>query len=108
VKGFLWGTLTLAALQVVLQQGAANNISGGLTKANTALTWFLSPSKPLIRNYAAGKTSTGSTSTPGNNNATNVAGAGPAGATLSSQALGVSAIRSYAGGAVSTAPGAGH
>jgi len=108
VKGFLWGTLTLAVMQVVLQQGAATNISSGLTKANTALTWFLSPSKPLIRNYAAGKSTSSTTSAPANNNATNVAGAGPAGATLSSQALGVSAIRSYAGGAVSTAPGAGH
>lgn len=54
MKGFLWGTLTLAVMQVVLQQGAAANISGGLTKANTALTWFLSPDKPLIRNYGTG------------------------------------------------------
>jgi hypothetical protein len=104
--GFFSGSLALIVLDAVLQPSASSNISGGLGKASSWLNTFLSASKPLIRNYAAGKTSPASTS--GNNNATNIPGAGPAGATLSSQAIGISAIRSYANGATSTAPGAGH
>jgi hypothetical protein len=106
--GFLSGSLALIVLDAVLQPSASTNISGGLGKASGWLNTFLSAKSPLIRDYAAGKTTTTTASAPANNNATNVPGAGASGGTLSAQATGISAIRSYASGATSTAPGAGH
>lgn len=50
MRGFIVGTLALAALQVVTQSSSADNISTGLSWLDSGLQRLLSPSVAAIPN----------------------------------------------------------